>query len=156
TTDKDVVRRLRLLIDGDPRRPTGISSTKEEWLAALRGVGGIREQLRQEGWPQPLFGHSGNGAHLVYGLHMPNEGESTALLAAFLQAIATRFGTDRVAIDTGVFNPSRISKLYGTVVRKGDSTEDRPHRRAALLDAPEALEPVPVELIRRAAGPVTV
>jgi hypothetical protein len=40
------------------------------------------------------------------------------------------FSTDRVKVDTVVFNPSRIGKLYGSTSRKGDDTADRPHRRS--------------------------
>jgi hypothetical protein len=113
-----------------------------------------REHLREQGWPRPLFAHFGNGAHLVYGIDLSNDPDSTQLLSAFLQAIATRFGDAEVAIDTSIFNAARISKLYGTVVRKWNATEDRPHRRATILDAPEALETVPVEAIRQIAQSV--
>src|SRR5262249_18711580 len=106
--------------------------------AALRVAGRVREHLREQGWPRPLTAHSGNGAHLVYGIDLPNDPDSTQLLSAFLQAIATRFSDAQRAIDTSVFNEARISKLYGTVVRKGDATEDQ----QAL---PEPLPPVDYE-----------
>jgi hypothetical protein len=56
-----------------------------------------------------------------------------SLVERALKGLAARFNTDRVELDTGNFNASRIWKLYGTLARKGDSTETRPHRWARLL-----------------------
>ena len=55
-------------------------------------------------------------------------------------------------VDRKVFNASRIVKLYGTLARKGDSTPDRPHRRAAVLEVPTDLRPVPRDLLEALAG----
>jgi hypothetical protein len=41
-----------------------------------------------------------------------------------------------VKIDQKVFNPGRLCKVPGTLARKGDDTEARPHRRAQLLEIP--------------------
>ena len=54
------------------------------------------------------------------------------------------FSDQRVKVDTTTFNPARIVKLYGTPARKGDSTEDRPHRLARLLEVPNEREHVPI------------
>jgi hypothetical protein len=51
-------------------------------------------------------------------------------------------------IDEKVFNPSRISKVYGTLARKGDHTNDRPHRWARIILAPDHPQAVPVELLQ--------
>jgi hypothetical protein len=53
-----------------------------------------------------------------------------------LDALAESFDTGQVHIDTSVHNPSRISKLYGTLARKGDHTAERPHRVTRILEAP--------------------
>ena len=42
------------------------------------------------------------------------------IVERILKALASRFDTDAVTIDTAVFNPSRITKVYGTVAKKGD------------------------------------
>ena len=42
--------------------------------------------------------------------------------------------------------------MYGTLARKGDHTEARPHRYARLLDVPADLPPVPVSVLRAIAG----
>ena len=64
-----------------------------------------------------------------------------------LRALAARFNTDLVAVDEGMYNASRICKVYGTTARKGDNTEDRPHRVSRILEAPSSLVPVPIELL---------
>ena len=37
-----------------------------------------------------------------------------------------------------LFNASRITKAYGTAVRKGDDVPDRPHRLSRILDMPNS------------------
>ena len=52
-------------------------------------------------------------------------------------------------MDVRNFNASRIWKCYGTIARKGDSTADRPHREASILDTPAPVLQVPPELLMR-------
>ena len=72
------------------------------------------------------------------------------------KALAAEFADDAVDIDQKVFNPARISKVYGTVSRKGDDTPDRPHRLSRMLSAPAALRPVPLELLMKLAATAPV
>jgi hypothetical protein len=65
-----------------------------------------------------------------------------------LRALAAKFSTAQVTIDTKVFNAARVCKLYGTVARKGDSTPDRPHRVATLHRVPEEIRQVPWQKIQ--------
>jgi hypothetical protein len=86
-----------------------------------------------QGWPDPIVGNSGNGAHCLYRVELPtSDGD---LVKRCLQGLARRFDDDLVKIDQAVFNPARIWKLYGTVSRKGDSVPERPHRLARILEA---------------------
>ncbi|HLZ70496.1 MAG TPA: AAA family ATPase [Dehalococcoidia bacterium] len=147
TADSDISRRRWLLVDLDPRRPAGISASDAEHEAARARAADIRDALRAEGWPDPVLADSGNGAHLLYRMALANDPESTALLRGCLEALAVRFGDAAVDVDTTTFNASRITKFYGTLAVKGDSTAERPHRLARLLDVPETLTPVPRELL---------
>lgn len=133
TSDADITMRRWLPIDLDPVRPSGISSTDQEHSLAVERAFQIREALRQEGWPDPIVGDSGNGAHLLYRVELPTCDEE--LVKRCLQMLARRFDDDRVKIDRAVFNPARIWKLYGTVSRKGDNVAERPHRLARILEA---------------------
>jgi len=51
----------------------------------------------------------------------------------FLKALAVRFNNSVVGADTSVFNASRITKVIGTVARKGIASEGRPYRIARLV-----------------------
>ena len=133
TGDADITRRRWLPIDLDPVRPSGISSTDEEHSLAVQRAFEIRGALRRQGWPDPIVGDSGNGAHLLYRIELPTS--DNELVKRCLQALANRFDDDRVKVDQQVFNPARIWKLYGTVSRKGDHVADRPHRLARVLEA---------------------
>ncbi|PLS82202.1 MAG: hypothetical protein CYG60_24970 [Actinobacteria bacterium] len=140
TTDGDVVKRSWLPIDLDPVRPSGISASDLEKQAAIRRGAEIRGYLTHKGWPDPLEADSGNGAHLLYGVDLPNDRESLELVRGVLGALDFLFSDSTVSVDTGVVNAARIWKLYGTTARKGDSTEDRPHRRSRLLKVPGVVQ----------------
>ncbi|MDA0284890.1 MAG: hypothetical protein O3B86_16205 [Planctomycetota bacterium] len=152
TSDRDVVRRQWLLIDIDPDRPKGIPSSDGE-LEAARIVGtAVRGWLRSEfQFFEPIEAMSGNGWHLLFPINTPNDEHATRTVKAVLQAVAATFGGDNtpdglptVTVDTAVFNASRITKLYGTVARKGHGIEGRPQRRSELVYVPDYLEPQPL------------
>ena len=147
TKDEHILCRRWLPIDLDPKRPVGISSTDAEHAAALQLAETVRAALAVEGWPEPVYADSGNGAHLLYRVSLLGDAEATDLLSRCLKAVAARFGTVAVDVDVTTFNASRIFKAYGTTARKGDSTEERPHRLARILYAPESLEVVPLNLL---------
>jgi len=148
TADDEVLKRHRLLLDLDPVRPAGISSTDEEHAAAIGRAQECRDWLATQGFPEPLLGDSGNGGHLIYGLDLPNDDPPRLLVENFLKAIAGRFSDSTVKVDVSVFNAARISKVYGTWACKGDNLPERPHRLSHILQAPERLAPVPQDLLR--------
>lgn len=152
TADDEIVKRCRLLIDCDPTRPAGISSSDVEHELAIQRCQMIREFLTANGFPRPLVGDSGNGGHLIYGIDLPNDSESDGLVQRFLESLDRRFSDEKVAVDKGVWNAARISKVYGTKTMKGDHTTNRPHRFSRIIESPNKLETVPVELLRRIAG----
>lgn len=147
TSDKDIARRLWILIDCDPTRPAEISSTDAEHEAALERARDIRYMLSEEGWPEPILADSGNGAHLLYCIDLPNDEATTKLIAAVLKALARRFSDAAVTVDETVYNAARIVKAYGTVSCKGDNLPERPHRLSRILDVPSKMEIVPRELL---------
>jgi hypothetical protein len=132
TEDRGVLARRWLFIDADPVRPSGISSTDEEKQAAWELIGRVGDYLSGRGFRGTILADSGNGYHLHVPIDLPRE--DGGAVRQFLCALADRFDTPAVKIDKKVFNPARICKLYGTPARKGDSTKDRPHRRARIID----------------------
>ena len=152
TSDGDVQRYCWLPVDLDPVRPAGVSATDTEHEAALEQARLIADTLKAEGWPQPINADSGNGAHLLYRVSLPNDTASRELLKRCLEALAFRFDDSALRVDLKTFNPSRIWKLYGTLACKGDNTAERPWRRAKLLSVPVDLEMVSREQLEALAA----
>jgi P4 family phage/plasmid primase-like protien len=154
TADQDVLGRRWLPLDFDPTRPAGISATDAEHDLALERASEVAVWLREQGWPEGIFADSGNGGHLLYRIDLPNDDDSRDLIKRCLQSLAGKFSDDRVKVDTEVYNAARIWKVYGTLAAKGDSTTDRPHRRAATLEVPGYAIPVAQELLEELAAEV--
>jgi hypothetical protein len=152
TADTDILRRRWFPVDIDPARPSGVSSTDAEHQAAIETAGRIADHLAGLGWPAPVIADSGNGAHLLYRIDLPNDDRSRNLVRRCLEVLATLFDDSTTSIDTANHNAARIWKLYGTMSRKGDHTTDRPHRRSRLLTVPEERKVVPDHLLEALAS----
>jgi hypothetical protein len=148
----DVLRRRWLLIDVDRAKTAenkSLSATVSEHEEALSLAEQVREYLHGQGWPEPgLHLDSGNGAHLLYRIDLPNDPETQKILRLFLRGLAERFGQPN-QLDCAVHDARRISKLPGTWARKGPHTRERPHRIARILSSLEDTEPVSADLIRQ-------
>lgn len=153
TSDRDVRTRRSLLVDVDPVRPQGISSTAEEHAAAIELTRQIANRLGEYGWPDPIVADSGNGGHLIYAIDLPVE--DGGLIKRIIAKLSAIFSTSTLKIDEKVFNPSRISKIYGTLTRKGEDVPDRPHRLATLLSTPTTLDLVPHAALEAFAPAIT-
>jgi hypothetical protein len=147
--DADVLGRHLLLTDIDAAR--GITgdqnATDAEKQAAIELGYKVRDFLLGLGWPPPIVIDSGNGCHLLHRIELPNDDASRDLVKAVLAELARRFDTDAAKIDVKVFNAARISKLPGTVVRKGPATAERPHRVARMIDVPAGREIVTMGML---------
>ncbi len=152
TCDADIMRRRWLLVDFDAARAAGISSTDAEHQAALDLARRVADELDAEDWTRPLIGDSGNGGHLMWPVDLP--ADDGGLVERCLHALAAKYDCPAATVDCSVFNPARIWKLYGTMARKGDSTADRPHRMARLLDVPSPLGMVSIERLQELAAQV--
>jgi hypothetical protein len=150
TSDSDITERRLFMVDVDPVRPSGISSTDEEHAHALEVSAAIAAELAELGWPAPVRADSGNGGHLLY--RIGDGCDDGALLERCLKALAMQFDSELSIVDTSVTKRSQISKLYGSMACKGDPTKKRPHRRSAILDVPDELVPVTREQLEALAG----
>lgn len=151
TSDADIVAYNWMLIDLDPIRKTGISSTAAELTEAYKLGLRIVEYLRELQFAAPVMACSGNGIHLLYSVNLANTKENAQLIERCLKALALLFNDDKVEVDTSVFNPARISKLYGTMAQKGSSTANRPHRMSRIISAPTVAEITKKEALERLA-----
>lgn len=149
TADSDIAERRWLLVDCDPKRATGISSSDSEHDAALSMACKIRNGLAASGWPTPILQDSGNGMQMMYRINLPAVDHE--LVKRCIAGIATA-GDNAVDIDTTVHNPARIWRIPGTMNCKGDSVPSRPHRMAKILSVPDEIKLVSPEQMECAAS----
>jgi hypothetical protein len=133
--DHDIRHRSHLLVDIDRMGDTRLPANQAEMDAAKVLADAIRAFMHERGWPKPVAVMSGNGYHLYFPLgDLPNNDDTTALVRLILKNLAAMFDTPQVGVDTSVSNASRITKVPGTIMRKGIATEDRPYRMAEVCD----------------------
>jgi len=130
TKDNEITALHWLLIDLDPKRMSGVSSSEEELKLAKAKARTIHDFLSDRGFKEPIRAMSGNGIHLVYRFDVPNTAENVAVFENALKVLSEKFSDEEVEVDTTVFNPARICKLWGTIAQKGATTPERPHRKA--------------------------
>lgn len=154
TKDEEIDRRIWLPLDFDPTRPTNTSSTEHEHRLALTKARECYDWLVKLGFLKDSLvqADSGNGAHLLVRVELPNTLDSTKLIKQCIDAVAFCFSDEQVNVDQSVFNAGRIWKLYGTLSCKGDSTDERPHRYSKILETPETLQPADCSLLKKLAG----
>jgi len=133
TADNNILSRRWLPIDLDPVRPAGISSSDEEHAAAILRAQTIARDMVDE-WDWPIIADSGNGAHLLYRVDLPNNQEALTFVSGALAELDRRYSDSVVKVDLTSANAARIWKAYGTVARKGDSIPGRPHRISRILE----------------------
>lgn len=140
SSDQHVLERHWILVDVDPRRPPDTSATDAQQQIASVVSRRIAEYLKGEGWPLPVMCSSGNGVHLMYRADPKEEYEP--VLSKFLNALASVFEVEEAGIDLTVFNPSRVTRFYGTLARKGEATVQRPHRMSHIIYIPPEIKSV--------------
>jgi hypothetical protein len=133
--DSDIRYRDLMLIDIDRVGDTSAPANQVELDAALSLARKIRAEMALRGWREPIIVMSGNGYHLYYVLeNVENTPDTEVLMKRTLSCLASCFNNDIVGVDTTVHNASRITKVPGTIMRKGIATEDRPYRMAVVCD----------------------
>lgn len=135
TSDGDIVCRCWLFVDIDPVRPSGIAADVGEKETATVLAMEIESLLRARGWPSPLLADSGNGCYLLYRVELPADNDTAELLKQFyvgLNSLLSNYNPQEPhsKLDVSVSNAARIARVGGTVNRKGDYTDERPHRTA--------------------------
>jgi hypothetical protein len=135
TRDRDVLAYSMFIVDVDPERmPRDRAATDAEKAEAFAVANRVRDELDRADI-HPMFADSGNGYHLLVPT-VPVGGDGVAAAGrearALLRALDGRFSTPGARVDTSMYNPSRILKLYGTLAMKGEPTADHPHRIASI------------------------
>lgn len=147
TKDADIKGYEWLLIDLDPERTKGVSSTDEEIAFAQQKAREVFTFLKSQGFEEPIVGFSGNGYHLLYRVNIKTEAKET--IKKFLSVLDVLFSDEHIAVDTVNFNPARVCKLYGTLAMKGRNTEERPHRISEMVYVPEQIKATKLVYIKK-------
>ena len=134
TNDSQIVGYRWILIDIDPERPAGTASSDHELQLSADLLNKIERELLSPLEVPLRKGVSGNGVHGLIPIesHIP-VAETQTLVREILEELAAQFNQEQVKVDTSVFNPSRVTKVFGTMAIKGDNTEAAPHRRSLWL-----------------------
>lgn len=136
TTKDGIAKRTKVMVDLDRRSAESKKhpATDAELKRANELIERIADHVVELGWPRPFKVMSGNGYHLYVALEeLENDDESELLIKEMLETLAELFNTEEFEIDTVVFDANRITKIIGTVARKGKETPGRPYRTVELI-----------------------
>jgi archaellum biogenesis ATPase FlaH len=153
TTDQEIIGREWVLVDLDPKRLSGICSSKEEAVMAYEKSLVIRDFLISNGFYEPIMVFSSSGIHLYLRCALVNTDENTKLVKRFLAALSMLFSDDNVEVDEKVFNAARISRLMGSYSRKGAKDDkERPQRKCRFINIPDEIKVTPKEYFEKIAN----
>lgn len=131
----DIARRKHLVVDIDGCKSGATPEDRERLRSAsVELAKRIADDLTREGWAEPVIVHSGNGAQMWYHINEPTESD---LVLRTLKALAAKYDTEELHIDTAVADANRIGRLPGTWNCKKDYPSDE-HRMAKVVSAPPA------------------
>ncbi len=133
-TDKDIACRRLIFIDLDRTGVLDGPATDQEVADAAIVAQQITAFLREELQIEPWRVMSGNGFHVYLPIdNLPNDAVSANCCQRLLHGLGDRFDTETIKVDRSVYNASRITKVPGTIARKGIETANRPFRMAHVL-----------------------
>lgn len=135
--NNDVVEIRRIFFDFDAVREKGMAATNSQLEDAKARCRDFNRDMKGRGWPSPAIGMSGNGAHLMYRCKLRPEAEK--YLKRLYRILSERYSDPLVIFDQCVFNPGRITRLYGSINRKGIASEHLPHRQSE-IEVPSSYE----------------
>ena len=151
TTDNDIKGRYWILIDLDPKRPAGTSSSNDEYEKAHMKAIEVYRYIMDMGFYEPVVCSSGNGWHLLLPCKIGISTETNDVVNKFLRVLSMLFSDESIDIDVKVGNPARICKLYGTMAKKGTNIPERPHRMARIVKTPTDIKPNNIEYFKKVA-----
>jgi archaellum biogenesis ATPase FlaH len=150
-SDKNIICYRHFYIDVDPVRPSGTCSTDQRHSEALEATERIKTYLICKGWPEPsIQGDTGNGGNLIYRVSLPANEDTKKVFQNCLKALNERFATKTLKIDSSVCDPSRITRVLGTMNRKGDEVPEQRirHRQSKILKSTDNPVPLSIELLQ--------
>lgn len=110
----DIASFARIVFDLDTVRE-GRPASDDEMESAFDLGADLRKFLYREGWPMPVWIHSGNGLHLIYRTPpIPNSPEFNAMLRTIYGGLHREFSNPTVTFDRSVRNAGRIMRCPGS------------------------------------------
>ena len=139
TTDRDIAERVVLPIDLDVERPRGTSASADELGRAVVLADVVYAHLAAlVGKDALAFGHSGNGRWIAIALdRLPETKELNGLVRDVLAALAALHDTPPVHVDVACSDAKRLGPAWGTQKRKGQPSDERPHRMTGVVVPPK-------------------
>ena len=136
-SDSDIFALDKLFIDIDRAGDTSNPANDDELELAWKSTCKVKSFLSSLDWPNPDIVMSGNGYHLYYLFDndmLDPSRENQQYVRQVLNYLADKFDTPDIKIDRNVYNPARITKVIGTIARKGVQSSERPYRRVTLIE----------------------
>ena len=129
-----IVRRKYFFVDVDPLRASGTPSTPEETAEAKRVRDNIVDYfLSIRHFERMILACSGSGYHILGEMDFdPDPAADSEQIKDQLDTLDRLFGNVRAEVDTGVYDPRRITRLYGTMNQKGREYGDRKHKKSCI------------------------
>jgi len=100
--------------------------------AAKQRAMAFRSEMNGRGWPQPAFALSGNGYHLMYRSGFAEPERFLPYYKRLYAELVKKYSDDAIKLDAAVKNPGRLTRLYGSINRKGKSTPELQQRTSAI------------------------
>lgn len=131
TWEADMPFRRSFLLDFDPKHDKR-AATQEEWKDAFDTATRAKDWLQSYGYKGIILASSGNGCHLLVPCNLPNDAPSKELVRKVQRAVSDKFSTSTVVCECFP-DANRLVRAYGSVNKKGEATEEIPHRLSGIL-----------------------
>lgn len=136
--DSDIFKIQILPIDIDVVKALkGQSASEEELKEGEKVAEAIKNELNAIGISSIIRSFSGNGYHLLVPFEPIDVDKAKPIVQQCLKILSSKYSNGKAEVDTSVFNPSRLVKFPGSWARKGENTNDRPHRLSKNIEFPK-------------------
>lgn len=147
TSDSDIIKRTRLLIDVDSdKADTDIMASKEEYDKSAHIAAEVQKAFDGLGFPRPIVSFTGNGWALIYKIDLEINENNEKAIEEFYDAICAKWPS----VDIKVKNKARVTRFIGTKNEKGRNEEPREHRYSRFIKVPDQYNTLSIDLVKKA------
>jgi hypothetical protein len=131
STRDAILRRRRIMIDIDSYRPDVVGATDKEKQRAFVTLKRVLHLLCDLNWESYAVTDTGNGYCVYLKVDLPVEDDE--LVKKILKKLARLFDNEYVHIDTSVHDATRLGRVPGSLNKKGEHSDQRPHRHCRVV-----------------------